>query len=318
MKKTVAYLSLLAVLIGTAVYAQPLPNWLEKQVRSGSLTRQEAMLLNQPSSRKHSNPSAAPAPTVAPTPVQEKSPPVASRESAQPSLTAEDYYRLGTKARSQNNYPGALVDLTRAIRLKPTYAEAYSERAGALMDIGNYQEAVKDCTQAIKLNPRYARAYFRCGVSYNHLGNVPAAMKNLSESIRLDSKFGYAYLRRGELESNQGNYTDAVADLTQAIKSSPDDTCTFCSYFKRGYAYLKLSEYQKAEADFSEALRSDGVKSELPDVYEDRGWVRHKLGNIAGARQDYQQAIDLYRSQGRMEEYQKLLDKLNRMSSSIS
>jgi tetratricopeptide (TPR) repeat protein len=307
MKKIIAYLSLLAVLTGTAVYAQPLPNWLEKQVKSGSLTRQEAMLLNQ-GSHKPSNP---PTPTAAPRPTQESAPAVVPSESVQPSLTAEDYYRLGTEADNQGNYPEALANWTRAIYLKPNYAEAYNERAGTLIDIGNYQAALKDCTQAIKLNPRYARAYFRCGVSYKNLGNTSAAMKNLSESIRFNPKFGYAYLRRGELEISQEHYTAAVADLTQAIQSSPDDTCSFCGHFKRGYAYMMLNEYRKAEADFNEALRYDAYESELPNLYEDRGWVRHKLGNDPGASKDYQQALDLYRSQGRMKEYQQLLDKLN-------
>jgi tetratricopeptide (TPR) repeat protein len=314
MKKIIAYLSLLAVLTGTAVYAQPLPNWLEKQVKSGSLTRQEAMLLNQQSPHKSSNPSATPAPAVAPSLTKANAP----SEPLQPALTAEDYYRLGTEADNQGNYPEALADWTKAIRLKPNYTEAYNERAGTFMNIGNYQAAVKDCTQAIKLNPRYAKAYHRCGVSYKNLGNVPAAMKNLSEAIRFNPKSGYSYLRRGELEISQEHYTAAVADLTQAIQSSPDDTCSFCSHFKRGYAYLKLNEYQKAEVDFSDALRYDTYESELPDLYEDRGWVRNKLGNVSGARKDYQQALDLYRSQGRMEEYQQLLGKLSRITPSAS
>jgi tetratricopeptide (TPR) repeat protein len=307
MQKIIAYLSLLAVLTGTAVYAQPLPNWLEKQVKSGSLTRQEAMLLNQGSHK----PSNSPTPTAAPRPIQESAPTVAPSESLKPSLMAEDYYRLGTKAKNQGNYPEALADLTRAIHLKPNYAEAYSRRSGTLVDIGNYQAAVKDCTKAIKLNPRYANAYYNCGISYRRLGDVPAAIKNLSEAIRLDSKFAYAYLSRGELRINQENYSAAVADLTQAIQSSPDDTCSFCGHFKRGYAYMMLNEYRKAEADFNEALRYDAYESELPNLYEDRGWVRHKLGNDPGASKDYQQALDLYRSQGRMKEYQQLLNKLN-------
>jgi tetratricopeptide (TPR) repeat protein len=318
MKKIIAYLSLLAVLTGAAVYAQPLPNWLEKQVKSGGLTRQEAMLLNQKPSHKSSSPSATPAPAVAPSPTKANAPAVASSESLQPSLTAEEYYRLGTEADNRGNYPEALADWTRAIHLKPNYAEAYNERAGTLIDIGNYQAALKDCTQAIKLNPRYARAYFRCGVSYKNLGNTSAAMKNLSDSIRFNPKFGYAYLRRGELEINQEHYIAAVDDLTQAIKSSPDSTCSFCSHFKRGYAYMMLKEYQKAEADFSEALRYDAYESELPDLYEDRGWVRYRLGNSAAASKDYQQALDLYRSQGRMKEYQQLLDKLNGATPSAS
>jgi tetratricopeptide (TPR) repeat protein len=318
MKKIVAYLSLLAVLTGTAVCAQPLPNWLEKQVKSGSLTRQEAMLLNQGPSHKSSNPSAMPAPAVAPSPAKANAPAVVPSESVQPSLTAEEYYRLGTEAKNQGNYPEALADLTKAIRLKPNYAEAYSRRSGTLVDIGNYQEAVKDCTKAIKLNPRYANAYYNCGVSYRQLSDIPAAIKNMSEAIRLDSKDGYAYLVRGELRINQENYIAAVDDLTQAIQSSPDDTCSFCSHFKRGYAYLKLKEYQKAEADFSEALRYNTYESELPDLYEDRGWVRYRLGNSAAASKDYQQALDLYRSQGRMKEYQQLLNKLNGATPSAS
>jgi tetratricopeptide (TPR) repeat protein len=314
MKKIVAYLSLLAVLTGTAVYAQPLPNWLEKQVKSGSLTRQEAMLLNQGSHK----PSATPAPAVAPSPTKANAPAVAPRESLQPSLTAEEYYRLGTEAKNQGNYPEALADLTKAIRLKPNYAEAYSRRSGTLVDIGNYQAAVKDCTKAIKLNPRYANAYYNCGVSYRQLSDIPAAIKDISEAIRLDSKDGYAYLVRGELRINQENYIAAIADLTQAIRTSPDDTCSFCSHFKRGYAYMMLNEYRKAEADFNEALRYDAYESELPNLYEDRGWVRHKLGNDPGASKDYQQALDLYRSQGRMKEYQQLLNKLNGATPSAS
>ena len=69
----------------------------------------------------------------------------------------------------------ALEDFDEAIRLNPSYKEAYYNRANVYMDMGQRDKAVQDYTAAIKLNPSHAEAFYNRGLAYIMLGRGEAA-----------------------------------------------------------------------------------------------------------------------------------------------
>lgn len=72
------------------------------------------------------------------------------------SQTAVDFYERGGAKYDLQDYRGAVADYTKAIELKPDFAEAYNDRGVAKDDLMDYQGAVADYTTAIKLKPEYA------------------------------------------------------------------------------------------------------------------------------------------------------------------
>ena len=67
----------------------------------------------------------------------------------------------------RGKYGQALADYSRAIELKPDFAEAYNNRAYTYMTIEDYARALPDLDQAISLRPTYANALMNRGDIYN-------------------------------------------------------------------------------------------------------------------------------------------------------
>ena len=71
------------------------------------------------------------------------------------------------------NYKQAIDDCSRAIEIKPDFAEAYTNRGIAYFGLGNHEQAIEDYDRAIEIKPDLAEAYFRRGVYYlNHGDNI--------------------------------------------------------------------------------------------------------------------------------------------------
>ena len=64
------------------------------------------------------------------------------------------------------NYRQAIEDYSRAIEIKPGYADAYNNRGIAYNSLGNYRQAIEDYNRAIEIKPDFADAYYNRGVVY--------------------------------------------------------------------------------------------------------------------------------------------------------
>lgn len=65
-----------------------------------------------------------------------------------------------------------IADYTKAIRLDPKNAEAYSDRGVAYKEIGQSDKEIADFSEAIRLDPKYAKAYYGRGLAYQRKGGT--------------------------------------------------------------------------------------------------------------------------------------------------
>jgi len=79
--------------------------------------------------------------------------------------TPAECLRRGDVAYKLGDFDTAIASYTDALRLDPTYAEAFHNRGAALHMQSKWAEAVRDYTEAIRLNPKYADAYMNRGRS---------------------------------------------------------------------------------------------------------------------------------------------------------
>ena len=95
-------------------------------------------------------------------------------------------FHKGEESATSRDWNNAITHYTEALRLKPSYAEAYFKRGNAYLHMEKYNRALKDYDEAIRLNPQSAAAYYNRGLAYQNLGRQELANQNFDEAIRLD------------------------------------------------------------------------------------------------------------------------------------
>ena len=128
---------------------------------------------------------------------------------------AKAYNNRGIAAHYLGQYDRAIFDHREAARLRPDYAESYSDRGNAVL--GDTEKALADCDSAIKLAPkRTATLYDSRGYALTRAKRYDAAIRDFSTALEIDPKHasalwgrGYVYMRKGETEKAQRDFATA-------------------------------------------------------------------------------------------------------------
>ena len=184
----------------------------------------------------------------------------------------------------------ALADYAEAIRLKPDYAEAYSNRGVVKYALGRHDDALADYAEAIRLKPDHARPYYNLGIVKAKLGRYDDALADYDEAIRLKPDHDGAFYNRGVAKDKLGRYEDALADYDEAIRLKPDYAE---AYNNRGAVKDALGRHDDALADYDEAIR---LKPDLAEAYGNRGNAKNALGLKDEARKDFDTTLELARN----------------------
>src|SRR5262249_19652985 len=103
-----------------------------------------------------------------------------------PSAGADTEYDRGVRARVAKDWTTAEAAFRRAIALRPTFADAWSELGFALRNQGRYQESLAAYDEALKLRPNFPEALEYLGEAYVKMGRVEDARRVLDRLRPLD------------------------------------------------------------------------------------------------------------------------------------
>jgi tetratricopeptide (TPR) repeat protein/predicted aspartyl protease len=220
---------------------------------------------------------------------------VAASGAAPAGADAEALRRHAAAAAARRDYAQAIADLDAAIRLDPTDAGQFFDRArarsGARGDGAAGAEARADLDQAIKLNPQFAdalalRGYWR--LANKELagadGDFAAALKAAPDDPDLGLQVAQAY-------AGARRYDVAVVQLDAWIAAHPTSFDLGEALNARCWTRaLWGRELDKALADCSLALKRG---SRLAEVLDSRGMVHLRRGEFAQAISDYDDALKL-------------------------
>ncbi len=173
---------------------------------------------------------------------------------------AEDAYQEGMRFAKEGLFKEAIQALDKAIRLKPTYAEAYSARGNLHNQLVERERAIQDFDEAIRLNPKYVAAYYNRASAYMDTGQLDKALKDYDETVALDpanadAKYNrsvvHLLLAHGEAANDARAYLEA-----KGWKEERSLYVVLLGYF--GYRYghrdgdaKKLLDEAKAKCDAS-------------------------------------------------------------------
>ena len=137
----------------------------------------------------------------------------------------------------KNDYIRAIGDCTRAIELKPDYADAYCKRSEVYSQQGNHDKAIMDGTTARKLKPDDIDINTCSGTAYHNSGYVLSkkkeydkALTHLTLAIELytfaieNGKLGDAYLTADPADAylrgimDHDDYIEHKIDKAQRVK----------------------------------------------------------------------------------------------------
>lgn len=119
-----------------------------------------------------------------------------------------------------------------------------------LMEPGHYQDAIARFSRAIAIRPAFADAFFRRGVAYQSIHQTDQALADLNRAVEYNPALAHAYNAQGAIYRSGGDFQRAMQAFAKAIEIAPDAD----AYFERGQTYESLGEHQKAVEDFDQAI----------------------------------------------------------------
>ncbi|MFN6519023.1 MAG: tetratricopeptide repeat protein [Nostoc sp. CreGUA01] len=193
------------------------------------------------------------------------------------------YYALGVALLSQKKYPEALAASEQAIKIKPDY-EVWALKSVSLIQLKKYSEALAAIEKAIEYNDSNVFFYVLRGQLLSSLKRYPEALVAVTKAIEMKPLSNY-YTSRGDIRYLSNDYQGALADYNQAIQLDPDSPE---NYLWRANVRSLLKDNQGALADCNQAIKS---QPDNGDGYSCRGSVRFDLKDYQGALVDLNQAI---------------------------
>lgn len=232
---------------------------------------------------------------------------------------AEAYYNRGIDKRDAGQNEEAIVDLNKAIELKPTY-KAYHNLGFIKFNMGLHQEAIADMDKAIALNPNEPELYYNRGIMMQNLGEDEVAVSDFDKAIALNPNDGELYTLRGKSTYNLGRkfaalnfdivgedgkrhiigessrehsltcFTEAIADFDQVIAINEND--------EEAYDYKEAAQNELQDGilirDIYKLDTLLATHPNNPNAYYERGLAKFKLGeDEEDTMADYDQAIAL-------------------------
>jgi tetratricopeptide (TPR) repeat protein len=151
------------------------------------------------------------------------------------------------------------------------------------------------------------------------VGNCPLMSTHLaaysfSLPIFIPNDLAEDYNHRGIAKFRLSDKQGAILDYDfpegtlreRVIRIDSQDAFT---YYNRGVAKFELGDKQGAILDFDRVIEIDPQDAE---AYSNRGAVKLALGNKQGAIADLTKGAQLFRQQGKMADYKKIIELIRR------
>ncbi|MGD1002829.1 MAG: tetratricopeptide repeat protein [Candidatus Brocadiia bacterium] len=177
---------------------------------------------------------------------------------------AEAYAHRALLRLARGQGAAAMQDYDKVVELDPS-PDAYYDRAKAAASLGRLQQAIDGYGQAIRLRPTFAQAYGNRALAFMQLAAAQTgqaqselrrrAFEDFDEAVALEPGYALAFFNRGNAWMEIGRTAEAIADYTRAIAINPDYAA---AYLNRAIAYHTVKDHARALSDALAAERCGG------------------------------------------------------------
>lgn len=206
--------------------------------------------------------------------------------------TADGFARRGAARLSARDLPGAIADLSEAIRQSPGTAGFYADRARAYRLADNAAAEIIDIDKALTLDPGMG-GLLRLRAAQRLAGHDRAgALSDAEAAARVTAPTSWESGGLAALFVRLRQPARAIAMFDAVIAAHPDDSQLDSMLNGRCWARaLANVELDKALADCSRAIRHNGSR---PDWLDSRGLVHFRQAHYPLAIGDYDAALKLH------------------------
>lgn len=196
-------------------------------------------------------------------------------------------FAKGWLAETRNEPKAAIEEYTAALKLKPSFAEAFCARGIVLYNQGLIQEAGDDLLHAIDLNPRLAEAHDAVGVILDQENRFEEAVREYQKAIALRPRFAMAYYNLGVAYAHEGKEDLSLEAFVNAVSIKPN---LAIGYFNIGKIYYNRGEWDQSSAAFEKAVEAN---PKMAAAHYGLAVVDEETGRKAEAVKHYQDYLKL-------------------------
>ena len=131
------------------------------------------------------------------------------------------YNILGAANRGLGKLDEAIDAYTKAISIKPDFADAYSNIGNALKEQGKLEEAIDTYKKAISIKPDFAEAYYNMGVTLREQGKLDEAIDAYTKALSIKPDYAEAYNNMGVSLGDKCKLAEAI-NAYKAISIKPN------------------------------------------------------------------------------------------------
>ncbi|MDA9059218.1 tetratricopeptide repeat protein, partial [Planktomarina temperata] len=176
---------------------------------------------------------------------------------------------------------------TRALAIKPDYAEALYNLGIALKELGELEEAIGAYTKALIIKPDNVKAYNNLGIALQEQGKLEEAIEAYNKALSIKSDNAEAYYNLGITLQEQGKLEEAIEAYTKAITIKPDYAE---AYNNLGITLQRQGKLEEAIEAYTKALN---IKPDYTEAYNNLGITLQEQGKLEEAIEAYTKALNI-------------------------
>lgn len=121
--------------------------------------------------------------------------------------------------------------------------------------------------EAIRISPTFADAYSNMGNTLKEMGDVQGAIRCYSRAININPAFADAHSNLASIHKDTGNITEAVASYRTALKLKPDFPDAFCNLAHCLQIVCDWGDYDVRMKKVTSIVMEQLAKGRLPSVH---------------------------------------------------
>lgn len=134
---------------------------------------------------------------------------------------ARPHNNLGTSFVNLDRYQDAADALAKALKLRPVYPLAWSNRCSVVRQLKRLDEAAHDCKMAVDQAPEFAPAHLNMALTLMDMGNWAGAAASYQKALALDpNNYDSLYFWASALR-DRGDYHGAIQSFTKLAALYP-------------------------------------------------------------------------------------------------